>query len=77
MYITENLRILNSNYQFSLKWYKNLLIGAVERIERLEKSGKRLNALTESFLYSFYSTVSHSLFKTVEYDFYLYLINLQ
>lgn len=64
----ENLCDLNIAYEFSLKWFKNLLINTFERMEKSERCDKRLNTLLKLFFHQFYSTVMYSLAETVTHN---------
>ncbi|XKL60615.1 hypothetical protein PGB90_007672 [Kerria lacca] len=59
--ILENLNNLNSTYQFSLKWFENLINVTIDHCNKIEKSEKRYKVLNKLFYRNFYFYTCHSL----------------
>ena len=50
-------------YQYSLQWFVQLFIAAIDHAERFEELKQRLTSLINYFTYSFFQNISRSLFE--------------
>ncbi|PBJ72155.1 dynein heavy chain [Trypanosoma cruzi cruzi] len=72
-FCVSELSMVDPMYQFSLQWFINLVLFAVDKTEQAEDIDTRVKNLTEYFTYSFYTNVCRSLFERHKLTFSFFL----
>ncbi|RNF11625.1 dynein, axonemal, heavy polypeptide 1 [Trypanosoma rangeli] len=72
-FCVSELAMVDPMYQFSLQWFINLVLLAVDKTEPAEDIETRVNNLVDYFMYSFYTNVCRSLFERHKLTFSFFL----
>lgn len=72
-FCVSELAMVDPMYQFSLQWFINLVLIAVDKTEQAEDIETRVENLTNFLTYSFYTNVCRSLFERHKLTFSFYL----
>lgn len=70
-FIIDSMTYIDPMYQYSLTWFINLFVTAIENSPKSDKIDERIEALIQYFTYSLYVNICRSLFEKVIINFFV------